>query len=222
MAAMWMWAGLVWAADVTAQGILKQPNQPGCAEAWLMPTDPASPTPYCLDLSGLTAAHREAVTGYFDEELVIEGDYVEGALALRSVSASLGADNTELDYHLSTIAGSRSHDLARRLRDSTASKVRIQTPGHPISFELILQGVQTREQLPQVMEEMTFRLAGQPLMPETRSFGKTVVLVIPELPPRQLLTISTGDGQPLGGLLADALFSGEPESMSLTMLLSAL
>lgn len=221
MIGIWL-VGAVWAADVSALGILKKPTRPGCGQAWLMPTDPTQPTPRCVDLSALSPEQQETLKAHFDEEVIIDGVYVEGALSLRRIQLALGEGQKSLDYHLSPVVVSRSHDLSARLRENSVSKVRIQTPNQPISFELIFQGVTTRENLPTVMETMQFTLAGQPLVPETRSFGKTVVLVIPELPPGKLLSIEAGDGRALGALLSEELFEGDDEKMSLTMLLNDL
>lgn len=219
MIGIWL-VSAVWAADVSALGILKAPTRPGCGQAWLMPTDPSQPTPRCVDLSALSAEQRETLQAHFDEEVIIEGVYVEGALSLRRIKLALGEEQRSLDYHLSPVAVSRSHDLSARLRDNAVSQVRIQTPSEPISFELIFQGVTGRENLAEVMEVVQFSLGGQPLVPETRSFGGTVVLVIPELPPSKLLSIEATDGRPLGALLSEELFGGDSEAVSLTMLLN--
>lgn len=219
MIGIWL-VSAVWAADVSALGILKEPTRPGCGQAWLMPTDPTNPTPRCIDLSALSPEQQETLSGHFDEEVIIEGSFVEGALALRRIRLALGEGQRSLDYHLSPVVVSRSHDLSGRLRENSVSQVRIQTPSNKISFELIFQGVTTRENLPAVMETVRFTLNGQPLIPETRSFGGTVVLVIPELPPGKLLSIEATDGRPLGTLLAEDLFGGDSEKVSLTMLLN--
>ena len=218
----WVWAVSVgWAADVSVLGILKAPQQAGCAQAWLMPTDPSQPTPHCVDLSVLSPEQQETLRGFFDEELIITGSFVEGALGLRAVDTALGADNAALDYHIAPLPVSRSHDVGRRLADNDVGRLRVQTPPQATSVEFLFQGATTKENLPQVMEALTFSLRGQPLVPETRSFGQTIVLVIPELPPRQLLTISA-DGVALRELLATQLYAGEADKLSLTMLLSPL
>ena len=222
-----MWViGAGHAADVAALGILKAPTKAGCAQAWMMPTTPQSPTPCCLDLSRFSTEQQAVLETYYDEEIWIEGDYAEGAVLLLRVNPTLGDANgtqrSALDYHISPVPFSRSHNISRRLQDNPVTRLRIQTPAAPISVEFIFQGVTTRDQLPVVLQTLIFTLAGQPVVPETRSFGKTIVLVIPELPPRQLLSIeSTGD-IPIRDLLSERLFSGSAEQMSLTMLLSAL
>lgn len=224
---MLLWGiAAVLASDVAALGILKAAEQGGCAQAWLMPTSAQHPTPYCLDFSRFSAGQRTVLETYYDEEVWIEGSYTEGAVALLRIDPVLGPANRgprpALDYHISAVPFSRSHDISRRLQDNAVTRLRIQTPASPISIEFIFQGVTTRDQLPVVLEALTFTLSGQPLVPETRSFGKTVVLVIPEVKPQQLLSIESAGDIPIRDLLSERLFSGSADQMSLTMLLSAL
>lgn len=221
---MWL-LNAAMAASISVLGIIKAPQQDGCAQAWLLPTDPRTPTPHCLDFSAFTPEQQQLLRRYFDEEVVVSGPFVEGALSVRHIATQLDEYNGShpaLDYHLSPVTGSRSHDIGRRLQENTVHRLRIQTPPMPISLEFIFQGVTSRDELPAILDALTFRLGDQVLVPETRSFGQTVFFVIPSLPPDTLLVIESPDNTPLHVLLGERLFSGDASQMSLTMLLGVL
>ncbi len=208
---------------IATVGVLKAAAaDSGCRQAWLLGTDPAAPLRFCIAVSALDAAGQALLAAHQDEEVYVEGRYLDGAVGLTTLSTDLTGHNgarPALDYHLSPLRGdTRSHNIGARLRESDVPRIRVQTPPHALDIELIVQGISRDASVSALLEALRIETGDGPLVPQVSLLGSTLILRLPAVPGSQLLTIESQGGGGLGALIGE-LYGEDKSQLSITMLL---
>lgn len=211
-------------APIATVGILKRASaSSGCRTAWFLGTEAGQPHRFCLNLAAASSTLQGMVAALYDEEVAIEGVYDGGAVSLTRVSTTLAPHNGDrpaLDYHLDPVTTPRSHNVSARLQENPTAQIRIQPPSAPIQVELIFLGVPIEADVDGLLEQLEILSGKTVLVPEVQRLGGSLILALPSPTPGQLLRIRPRNGGDLTTILIDTLCGGDPQALSMTLLLS--
>lgn len=211
-------------AVIATVGILKRADaSSGCRTAWFMGTEAGEPHRFCLNLATASSEIQEMVGSLYDEEVAIAGHYDGGAVSLTQLSTALSpfnGDRPALDYHLDPVTTPRSHNVSARLQENATARIRIHPPASPIQVELIFLGVPIEADVDGLLQQLQIFSGKTLLTPQVQRLGGSLILALPTPTPGQLLRIRPATGGNLTATLADTLCGGDPQALSMTLLLS--